>query len=158
MKTNYLLPHKYKTIGWILFCIGIISGIFFVANGYESNALTIKVLSIYDGLNTTVNGKLSFFTIEENSIIDELIIMFIVIGGLIVGFSREKLEDEFIYKLRKDSLVWAIIFNYIILLITTIFIYDLAYFNILIFNMFTPLVFFIIRFNFLKFKSQSHEE
>jgi len=158
MKTNYLLPNKYKTIGWILFSIGIISGIFFVANGYESNALTIKVLSIYDGINTTVNGKLSFFTIEENSIIGELIVILIVIGGLIVGFSREKVEDEFIYKLRKDSLVWAIIFNYAVLLFATIFIYDLAYFHVLVFNMFTPLVFFIFRFNFLKLKSQSHEE
>ena len=158
MKTNYLLPNKYKTIGWILFSLGIISGIFFVAGGYESDLLIVKVLSIYDGLNTTVSGKLSFFNIEENSIVDELIIIITILGGLLVGFSREKVEDEFIYKLRKDSLVWAIILNYAILLFATVFIYDLAYFHVLVFNMFTPLVFFILRFNFLKLKSISNEE
>jgi len=158
MKTNYLLSHNYKIFGWILFIIGIISGILFVIGDYESNLLTTKVLSIYDGLNIKVNGKWSLFTIEDNSIIDELITVTIIIGGLIVGFSKEKIEDEFIYKLRKDSLVWAIIFNYCVLLFATIFVYDLAYFHVLIFNMFTPLVFFITRFNFLKLKSRSDEE
>ncbi|ULC58604.1 hypothetical protein MBM09_11810 [Flaviramulus sp. BrNp1-15] len=158
MKTNYLLPHKYKIFGWVLFIIGIISGIIFTFDGYESNFLTTKVLSIYDGLNISVNNKPSLFNIQENSIIDELITVLIIIGGLIVGFTKEKVEDEFIYKLRKDSLVWAIIANYIILLFVTLFIYELAYFHVLIFNMFTPLIFFIIRFNFLKLKSRSHEE
>ncbi|WP_339916469.1 hypothetical protein [Yeosuana marina] len=158
MKTNYLLPNKYKTLGWILFIVGIISGIIFAFGGYETNLLNTKVLSIYDGLNITVDGKLSIFNIQKNSIIDELITIAIIIGGLIVGFSKEKVEDEFIYKLRKDSLVWAIIVNYAVLLFITLFIYDLAYFHVLVFNMFTPLIFFIIRFNFLKLKSRSDEE
>ncbi|MCF7561847.1 hypothetical protein L3X39_14470 [Sabulilitoribacter multivorans] len=158
MQSNYLLPNKYKTIGWLLLILGIIAGVIFIVNGYESNALTTKVLSVYNGLNVTVNGKPSFFNIEENSIVDELITITIIIGGLLVGFSKEKIEDEFIYKLRKDSLVWAIIFNYAVLLFATVFIYDLAYFHVLVFNMFTPLLFFIIRFNFLKLKSASHEE
>jgi len=76
----------------------------------------------------------------------------------LVGFTKEKVEDEFIYKLRKDSLVWALIFNYAVLIFTIIFVYDFAFFDVLVFNMFTPLVFFVFRFNFLKFKSQSHEE
>ena len=116
------------------------------------------MLTIYDGLNIKINGKSSFFTIQENSIVDELITISIIIGGLIVGFTKEKIEDEFIYKLRKDSLVWAIIFNYVVLLFATLLIYDLAYFDVLIFNMFTPLIFFIVRFNFLKIKSGSDEE
>jgi hypothetical protein len=157
MKTNYLLPNKYKTIGWILFTLGIISGLFLVFNEYESDALTINVLSIYhDGiLSSNENG---FFRIIENSILDELIAITIIVGGLIVGFTKEKVEDEFNYKLRKDSLVWAIIFNYFILILTILFVYDLTFFHVLVFNMFTPLVFFVFRFNFLKYKSQSHEE
>ncbi|MGC1206041.1 MAG: hypothetical protein WA839_14295 [Flavobacteriaceae bacterium] len=158
MKTNYLLPNKYKIYGWILFSMGIIAGISFSIAGYESNLFTTKVLTIYDGLNIKINGKSSFFTIQENSIVDELITISIIIGGLIVGFTKEKIEDEFIYKLRKDSLVWAIIFNYVVLLFATLLIYDLAYFDVLIFNMFTPLIFFIVRFNFLKIKSGSDEE
>ncbi len=36
MKTNYLLPNKYKTIGWILFIIGLIGGIFIYMIDYEN--------------------------------------------------------------------------------------------------------------------------
>ena len=155
MKTNYLLPNKYKFIGWILFIIGLISGFMLYLLEYDTEFLTIKVLSIY---NDPILGDKGFFKVIENSIVDELIALLIIIGGLIVGFTREKVEDEFIYKLRKDSLVWAIIFNYSILIFTIIFVYDLAFFDVLVFNMFTPLVFFIIRFNFLKIKSSNYEE
>jgi len=159
MKTNYLLPNKYKTIGWILFIIGLIAGIFVYTSDYESDALTIKVLSLYfDPFTIGIQEEAGFFKIIENSIVDELAALAIIIGGLLVGFTKEKVEDEFIYKLRKDSLVWAIIFNYVVLAFTIIFVYDFTFFDVLVFNMFTPLICFVFRFNFLKRKSLSHEE
>ncbi len=156
MKSNYLLPNKYKLIGWILFVIGLIGGIFMYVSEYESDVLTVNVLSIYS--ESFIGNEKSFFKIVENSILDELIALTIIIGGLIVGFTKEKVEDEFIYKLRKDSLVWAIIFNYAVLIFTIIFVYDFTFFDVLVFNMFTPLIFFIVRFNFLKRKSLIYEE
>ena len=154
MKTNYLLPNKYKIFGWILFILGLIAGIFIYVSEYESDFLDVKVLSFYndDAIFSAQKDK-GFFKIIENSIIDELAALAIIIGGLIVGFTKEKVEDEFIYKLRKDSLVWAIIFNYIILIIAIMFVYSMTFFDVLVFNMFTPLLFFIFRFNFLKLKS-----
>jgi hypothetical protein len=156
MKTNYLLPNKYKPIGWVLFIIGLIGGIFIYISEYESDLLTINVLSIYS--ESFFGNDKGFFQIIENSILDELIALAIIIGGLLVGFSKEKVEDEFIYKLRKDSLVWAIIFNYAVLAFTIIFVYDMTFFDVLVFNMFTPLIFFVFRFNFLKHTSLGHEE
>ena len=157
MKTNYLLPNKYKKIGWVLFVIGIIIGIVLYLDEYDSDVLTINVLSIYndDAIFGKENG---FFKIIENSIVDELAVLAIIIGGLLVGFSKEKIEDEFVYKLRKDSLVWAIIFNYTVLIFAVLFIYSFTFFDVLVFNMFTPLIFFIFRFNFLKHKSLKYEE
>ena len=156
MKANYLLPNKYKLFGWILFIIGLIGGIIISASNFEFGGPSLKVLSIYN--ESFLSSDRNFFTIVENEIIDEIIAILIIVGGLIVGFSKEKIEDEFIYKLRKDSLVWAIIVNYMVLLFTILFIYDLAFFDVLVYNMFTPLLFFIIRFNFLKLKSNSNEE
>lgn len=155
MKTTCLLPNKYKRLGWIIFILGLLLGISFYGFGFQDNILVTNVFSIY---NDPFIGNPGFFKIVENSILDELTSLLIIIGGFIVGFSKEKVEDEFIYKLRSDSLVWAIIFNYIVLLFAIIFVYDLTFFNVLIFNMFTPLIFFIIRFNFLKYKSESHDE
>lgn len=157
MKTNYLLPHRYKLLGWVLFLIGIAGGLYVFITGYEQDILSTQVLSIYN--NDSLFGKeKGFFKIIENDILDELVALALIIGGLFVVFSKEKIEDEFIYKLRKDSLVWALIFNYSILVIAILFVYDFVFFDVLVFNMFTPLVFFILRFNFLKIKSQSHEE
>ncbi len=156
MQTSYLLPNKYKLFGWILLIIGTIIGILFNAEVLESDLLQTKVLSIYnEGIFSKDDG---FFKIIENGILDEIVALMIIIGGLIVGFTKEKVEDEFIYQLRKESLVWAIIFNYFILSLAIIFIYDMTFFNVLIYNMFTPLIFFIVRFNFLKLKSGSDEE
>lgn len=157
MKTNYLLPHKFKALGWVLFVLGIIGGLYVVTANYEQDILSSSVLSIYNG--DSLFGKESgFLKIIKNDIFDEIIALFIIVGGLFVTFSREKVEDEFIYKLRTDSLVWAIIFNYSVLIIAILFVYDFAFFDVLVFNMFTPLIFFILRFNFLKLKAKSHEE
>ena len=157
MKTNYLLPHKYKNLGWVLFIVGLVIGSIVAFKGYEIKILNINVLSIYDE-GGFLGGEEGFFNIIENSIFDELGALLIIIGGLLVGFTKEKVEDEFIYKLRNDSLVWAIIFNYIVLAFAVIFVYDFTFFHVLVFNMFTPLLFFVFRFNFLKFKNRAYEE
>ncbi len=156
MNSTYLLSNKFKIPGWILLVSGLVAGVFLVLSNFESDLLNVNVMAIWADpitFGATSNDKGSFFRIIENSIVDELIALAIIIGGLMVGFSREKIEDEFIYKLRNDSLVWAIVINYIVLIVTVLFVYDLSFFNILVYNMFTPLLFFIIRFNFLKLRA-----
>ena len=123
----------------------------------ENEIFIMKVVSIYND-DSILSEEKGFFKITETGVLDEIISILIIIGGLLVGFTKEKIEDEFIYQLRKDSLAWAIIINYIILLFAIIFIYNFTFFDVLIFNMFTPLLFFIIRFNFLKLKFKSDEE
>ena len=159
MKTSYSLPHKYKIVGWILFILGLVTGSIIVFGGYELDVLKVNVISIYDeGGFLGLEGEEGFFNIIENSILDELAALSTIIGGLLVGFTKEKVEDEFIYKLRNDSLVWAILFNYMILVFTILFVYEFTFFHVLVFNMFTPLMFFVIRFNFLRLKSTRYEE
>ena len=66
-------------------------------------------------------------------------------------------EDEFIMKLRLESLVWAVYVNYAILILTILFVYELHFFSILVFNMFTLLIFFAIRFNLLLKRANTEE-
>ena len=153
MQTNYLLPNKYKNYGWILFLFGLVLGLLAMLEIISDDSLKLNVLSIFnDSFLGSDNTKL--VAIINTGIVNEIAALSIMIGGLIIGFSKEKFEDEFISKLRTESFVWAMITNYIVLIITTIFIYDLSFFNVLVYNMFTPLIFFIIRFNFLKLKAQ----
>lgn len=157
MKTHYLLSNNFKIIGWVILILGLLTGIIFYKTILDGELLQTNVLVLYnsDGLFDNNNG---FFKIIKNGILDEIVAILIIVGGLIVGFSKEKIEDEFIFQLRKTSLVWAIIFNYIVLMFAIVFVYNMTFFEVLIFNMFTPLLFFIIRFNFLKYKSRNYDE
>ena len=157
MKTNYLISNKYKTPGYVLFFLGITSGVFLFFAEYEYMPLEMPVFAIFneDGIFGDGGG---WFKVITNGVADELASIALIVGGLMAVFSKEKVEDEFIYKLRTDSLVWTIIVNYIVLLFAIIFIYEFTFFHVLVYHMFTPLIFFIIRFNFLKFKLRSHEE
>ncbi len=157
MNTNYLLPNKYKSIGWMLFTIGIISGVVSYFIPMEKEPIQTKVLSILNDFSSGPN-EMEYFKIIEAGIGFELILLSIIIGGLIVGFTREKIEDEFTYKLRNDSLVWAIIFNYLVLIVLVLFVHNFTFIYVMTLNMLTPLIFFILRFNFIQLRHRSHEE
>ncbi len=140
MKVNYLFPNKYKKIGWLIFIPSIIIGLVAHILVYEPDFLDFKVPSVFftDGLT---------FKLFNTNILNEVYGILIIISSLLVGFSKEKLEDEYISKIRLESLVWAVYVNYGILLISFLFFFDEAFLEIMIFNMFTVLLFFIIRFH-----------
>jgi hypothetical protein len=68
-------------------------------------------------------------------------------GLFLVAFAKEKLEDEQISHIRLDSLRWAIFINYLVLIISLIFIEDVP--HMLELNLWVPLIFFIIRFRWV---------
>jgi hypothetical protein len=74
---------------------------------------------------------------------------------LFIAFAREKQEDEFIGKLRLESLQWAVLFNYALLLLATWLIHGLGYIDVMMYNMLTILLFFIIRFHVVLYKNRS---
>ncbi|VAW16950.1 hypothetical protein MNBD_BACTEROID05-629 [hydrothermal vent metagenome] len=92
-------------------------------------------------------GEKKFVGIVNNNILNEILGISMIVGSILVAFSKEKDEDEFISKIRLESLVWATYLNYAILFLAFIFVYDLSFLWVMIFNMFTILIFFIIRFN-----------
>jgi FlaA1/EpsC-like NDP-sugar epimerase len=84
-----------------------------------------------------------------------------LIGAIFVAFSKEKREDEYIAGIRLESLLWATYINYGVLLFCFIFFYSFEFLYVMIFNMFTILIFFIIRFYYMLYrsdKSLSHEK
>jgi hypothetical protein len=78
--------------------------------------------------------------------------LLMLVGLIIVAFSKEKIEDEQISQLRLDSLQWAVYLNYIILVISLIFTHNQDFWDIIHLNMWVPLVFFIIRFRWVIFR------
>ena len=147
MKTRFLFSHKYKKIGWFLFIPSILLILILsFLNITIDDYLQSSVFAIY---GDDFMEKPAFFKVIQNGILDELLTIFTLVGGILVGFSKTKDEDEMISKIRYESLVWATYLNYSLIIFFTIFIYGISYFNVLIHNLFTLLLFFIIRFHYM---------
>lgn len=144
MKTSFLFPNRFKKLGWL-----------FLLSGIGIMAYSLLWSTTFDFWNVTVfgiaNGGIltpnTFFAPIQTGIGDELIILFLVCGSLLIGFSREREEDELIAKIRYESLVWSVYFNFAVLIFLTLFIYGLFYLYVMAINVFSLLIFFIIRFN-----------
>jgi membrane protease YdiL (CAAX protease family) len=158
MKTNFLLPHKWKKAGWIVFIPAFIFGVVITITDFEPAMLNAPVFAfITDG----VLGGWSFFILYEDNIANEILGVLLIISAMVVVFSREKEEDELISRIRLESLAWAMYVNFAILLLAFVFVYDMAFFWVMTFNMFTPLIITMIRFNWLVAKLRKdvgHEE
>ena len=151
MKTNYLLPNKFKKIGWIVFVPSFIMGILWLIFEFEPNFFDVNVISFF---NNELFNSPEFVVIVENNIANEILGVLIIISASFVAFAKEKNEDEFISKLRLESLVIATYLSYGILIFALLFIYNMAFLTVMIINMFTILIFFILHFNWALYKSK----
>ena len=157
MKLNYLFPNKYKKIGWLILIPSAIIGLITLILDFEPNYLNFNVPALFID---EFFSDMHFIGIINNNVLNEILGVLIIFSSLLVAFSKEKSEDEYISKIRLESLVWAVYLNYAILLITFLFIFDLSFLWVMILNMFTILLFFIIRFNrqISKLKKSAHYE
>ena len=145
MTTKYLFPARYKSIGLLLLIPAVLLGLYTVINDWEPPFLNFPVFGIFVD---DITHSESFTGITQNNILNEILGILIIIGALLVAFSREKDEDELITKIRLESLVWATYWNYGILILSFLLVYDISFYWIMVFNMFTILILFIIKFNF----------
>jgi len=150
MKKHYLFPNSFRKIGWLLLIPALSIGIPYLFFDWEPKFLDSYTFAIFEN---SFPGSSKSFTFVKTNIIDELASILLIVSLIFIAFSKEKKEDEFISKIRLDSLVWATYINFIVLILSILFLFDLAFFWALIFNMFTILVFFIIRFNLVLYKS-----
>jgi len=147
MKTHFLFPNSFKKIGWLLFVPSFILGSYLLLSGFDfENSFVVNTYALVN--DRLFNQSNKYFSFIENGILDELITVLVVVGGILVGFSKTKNEDEYISKIRYESLVWATYFNFGLLLFTTLFIFGFPYYYILIANIAAMLLFFIIRFHY----------
>ena len=160
MKTNFLFPYRLKVSSGILFSIALLLMAFlYIFDKFESFAIKAKVFAII-GDTEFLGDTLKFFWIENN-IIDEILMLFIIAFGVIFAFSKEKHEDEMVSAIRLNSLAWATIINYGIVLLGYLFVYGLIFLNVLMAAVISQLLIFIILFRYRIYrfyKTAAHEE
>ncbi|QRR00220.1 hypothetical protein HWI92_04530 [Dyadobacter sandarakinus] len=133
-KQDWLFPYAYRKVGFVLLVILSLCFVTLQLKPVQAYMDEGRYLHAYD---------------------DVLVNIFIIgtIAGLIfVAFSRERQEDEMIQKLRLQALQWSIYVNYFLLAVCSLLFYFLDFVNVLIVNMFTILLVFIIVFRWTVYR------
>lgn len=159
MKTNYLFPHRLKTISGIVFCLAILFYAFlFTLDHGTTIELNTTVFAIVD--KPTLFGENVVMGFTENNVVDEILMVLLIVPGIVFAFSKEKHEDELVASIRLHSLAWATIANYAILLLCSLFIFGLPFLNVLMVAMFSQLIIFIVlfRYRIYRFNTSRQDE
>lgn len=154
MKKFALLNHRYKKYGWVLLCSGIVLWLGQLIYNDDISFFKTKFLTV---VNSDIFTKSTYFSINEVNLTVTLIGILTIVGGLLVAFSKEKEEDEYINQLRLSSFQWAVLINYIILLIVFLTVFGPDFLYVMMVNMFTVLGLFIIRFHYLLYRLRNEK-
>lgn len=145
MNKLQLLPNRFKMIGWFIFFPSLILGLISLS-GVMNFEISLPVLynsGFFD------DGEQGFLRSVEIDLFPNLFGILIIIGGILVGFSKEKIEDEYISSLRLKSVFWSLIASYSIVLLLFLTVFGRIFLTVMILIMFLPLVLYIFRFNYL---------
>lgn len=116
MKT-LLFPHSFQRIGWVVFTISAAIGAYILSTD-----------------NT------------DSYLLNNIAIIGTCIGAILATCSRENVEDEMTGQIRLNSLLIALYINYAILIVCSLVIYDLDFLSVMLYNMFTILLIFMVVF------------
>ncbi|MDB5278791.1 MAG: hypothetical protein JWR61_3746 [Ferruginibacter sp.] len=150
MSTKLLLSNRYKKIGWVILIPATILGLVLAYHEFAAAWLWCNVFSI---ANEGTESHYLYFSFRYTNITNTVIGSIFIIGAMLVSFSKEKNEDEFIAELRLSSLLWAVCVSYLLLLISFLLVYGTPFLDVMVYNMFTVLIIFIVRFNYLMYKN-----
>jgi hypothetical protein len=137
MLTKILLPHRFQKIGWIIF---LPFAVLLSANNYLDFNFGFLEFPVIKG---------GIFEDSIENFTNELALIGVFVSLFFIAFSKEHQEDEYIQKLRLDSLLVACYANTFILILGTAFFYGFGYLEFMGYNMFTIQVIFILRFRWV---------
>ena len=143
MQTKYLLPNRAKIWGWAIAIPAFV--LMFLRLEFDFEFHFLDYTTQKNGHMTFDNGWL--FNVENNNFTDEIGGILLIIGLLLIAFSKEKDEDERIGQLRLESLLWATLINSILIGLSIILFYNDLFLKIMAYNVCSTLILFDVKFN-----------
>lgn len=156
MNTLKLLPRHFRFIGLLMVLPSI--ALFFVypevAFGdlpeFMSNRKEFLSVNAYNFLDYSYNelGEVSWvwFDPVKTDFLNEILLTLMLIGTYLISFSKIKEEDEFTKQLRFESMISAIVWNSLILLIANFLVYNGSFLFVMISQLFSFLLIFSLIF------------
>src|SRR5690606_28810962 len=124
MKRIYLFPNKLKIPALVVFLIALV--LIILQFNEISLQLNMKVFAVVSDpfLDSENSGN---FRWVEQDMYDEILDFLFFTSGIVLAFSKEKIEDEMIGLLRYKSLTYATYFIFSSLIISEFLIYGMSY-------------------------------
>lgn len=135
---NILLPYRWKLLGISLTVIGMVLAIVFFSLDFR---LKIPVFAVYSSF---LEAKM-FVTFQTN-FADEIIMILLLCGLGLIIFSKEKTEYEGYDLIRLKALAKAVLVNICFLLFAVLFIYGSGFIAILVINIFSLSLLYLLFF------------
>lgn len=135
---NILLPYRWKLLGISLTVIGMVLAIVFFSLDFR---LKIPVFAVYSSF---LEAKM-FVTFQTN-FADEIIMILLLCGLGLIIFSKEKTEYEGYDLIRLKALAKAVLVNICFLLFSVLFIYGSGFIAILVINIFSLSLLYLLFF------------
>ena len=144
MEKNYLFPHRFQIIGWV---IAMAAVAVYVACRIWFPDWRFNIPALYYDFPFLDDKEEGFFVMADTGILTVAIPLF-TIGLLLIGFSKEKIEDEFVKSVREQSLVWATYVTAALFILATLLIHGFTYTYVPYLVFFVFLILFIVKFRF----------
>jgi hypothetical protein len=141
---NLLLPYYWKFIGFLLTLAGIALAILYLWFDFR---FTLPVFAVFSSFLET-----KMFVTFRTNFADELILILLTSGFGLMVFSKEKNETEYLDLLRTNAMAKALIYNAVFLLLGIVFVFGSGFISILVLNMFSVPILYLVFFYFMKHK------
>jgi len=147
-----LLPNKLRIYGWIILLFGIVLGLIRFYFGIKLEFLNIKVFAVYSKYFET-----NYFKVIENHVSEELTALLILVGLFFISFTKEKTENDFSSTLRYKSLILTFYINTALVFLSFLFVYGFGFINILVINVFSPFIIYVILLKYFLYNAPKTE-
>lgn len=139
MKKIFLLPHKCRYWGKVLFVLSALWGLYimFIEESCFDNGIQLTLLQSVKN-NAAIIGSL--------------------VGLCLVAFSKERVEDELVMSLRADAMIKALVFSSFLIVISALFVYGAPYIYYLSVSQYTVLLLYIMVFRYNMYRHLNNNE
>lgn len=150
MKTRFMFPHSWRLPAIVLLIPSSLAAAWLLFSNYEPAWFNWNLFVMHS--DQVFESPTRFGFIQDNVGL-ELFGTVVMISLIIIGFSADRIEDEFTLRLRYEALTWATFVNYVVVILSIWLIYGLSFLYVLIFNLFFIMILFIMRYRYLIYRA-----
>ena len=150
MLTRYLFPYRFKRLGWGL---AVLALVLYLLEEFQVLGLPHLLTWLPSPIgNADLPDLVAGRGVRNNH---DLYAVLFIAGSMLAACSRERQEDEYIARLRLESLLWALYAYAGLLMLAFVLVSGTAFFQVMIYALFTPFLLFVARFQVVLFAGAS---